>query len=254
MPRRPRMPPGRPGPLRHELEARLERSRLDPAEEPAFFRSLLEATVYAHAPASDDSKYLRLVQFRHPDGFDAIPFFTSPQKAQFASSRAVRIVELRGRDLLSQTRGATLMLNPNDGGAVLYPEEIAGLLDTGFMARVEKIEYTGLHIRPATNAPAWLEDAVRASVQDADFIAEAYLLESSPTDQWKDLPGLVIYLVVSLAFADRAARMVTAAIQPLCGHHDTVIDVMIHDVSQPLPDALKPAEIVPIYRRAEDTR
>ena len=95
---------------------------------------------------------------------------------------------------------------------------------------------------------------MRASVQDADFIAEAYLLESSPTDQWKDLPGLVIYLVVSLAFADRAARMVTAAIQPLCGHHDTVIDVMIHDVSQPLPDALKPAEIVPIYRRAEDTR
>ncbi|QND81016.1 SseB family protein [Pseudoxanthomonas mexicana] len=254
MPRRPRMPPGRPGLPHHELEALLERSRLDPTEEPAFFRSLLDATVYIHVPVSDDSKHIRVVQFRHPDGFDAIPFFTSPQKAQFASSRAVRIVELCGHDLLSQTRGATLMLNPNDGGAVLYPEEIASLLDTGFMARVEKIEYSGLHIRPAANAPAWLEDAVRTSVQDADFVAEAYLLESNPSDRWNERPGLVIYLVVDHAFADRAARMVTAAVQPLCGHHDTVIDVMIHDVTQPLPDALVNVEMVPIYRRAEETQ
>lgn len=254
MTRRPRMPRGRPAPSHHELEARLERSRLDPAEEPAFFRSLLEATVYIHVPVSDDSKHVRVVQFRHPDGFDAIPFFTSPQKAQFASSRAVRIVALRGLELLSQTRGATLMLNPNDGGAVLYPEEIAGLLDTGFMARVEKIEYTGLHIRPAPNAPAWLKDAVRASVQDAGFVAEAYLLESNPTDQWNDQPGLVIYLVVGRAFADRAARMVTAAVQPLCGHHDTVIDVMIHDVTQPLPEVLANTDIAPVYRNPEKTQ
>ena len=82
MPPRPRMPPGHPGPPHHELEARLERSRLDPTEEPAFFRSLLEATVYVHAPVSDDSKHLRLVQFRHPDGFDAIPFFTSLQNSR----------------------------------------------------------------------------------------------------------------------------------------------------------------------------
>ena len=135
----------------------------------------------------------------------------------------------------------------------LYPEEIAGLLDTGFMARMEKVEYSGLHIRPAANAPAWLEGAVSASLQDAGFVAEAYLLESSPTDQWKDRLGLVIYLVVGHAFADRAARMVTAAVQPLCGHHDTVIDVMTHDVTQPLPDVLTLAEIVPIYRREKDT-
>lgn len=98
-----------------ELETWLERSRANPAEEPAFFRRLLESTVYAHAPASDDSGRLRLVQFRHPDGFDAIPFFTSMAKAQFAASSAVRILELVGRELLSGTRGATLMLNPNDG-------------------------------------------------------------------------------------------------------------------------------------------
>ncbi len=59
MPRRPRMPPDRQGPPHRELEAQLERSRLDPTEEPAFFRSLLEATVYIHVPVSDDSKHIR---------------------------------------------------------------------------------------------------------------------------------------------------------------------------------------------------
>ncbi|MGX9780623.1 SseB family protein, partial [Stenotrophomonas maltophilia group sp. LNF336] len=82
----------------------------------------MDAIVYVHAPISDDAQTLRLVQFRHPDGFDAIPFFTSLDKAQAASSSAVRILGVSGRELLTGTRGATLMLNPNYGGVVLYPE------------------------------------------------------------------------------------------------------------------------------------
>ena len=67
-----------------DLEAALERARESYEEERAFFRRLLDATVYVHAPVSDDSKTPRLVQFRHPDGFDAIPFFLSLAKAQVA--------------------------------------------------------------------------------------------------------------------------------------------------------------------------
>lgn len=122
-----------------DLEAALERARESYEEERAFFRRLLDATVYVHAPVSDDSKTPRLVQFRHPDGFDAIPFFLSLAKAQVASSSAVKILAVVGRDLLAGTRGATLMFNPNDGGSVLYPEEVATLLETGFLARVEKL-------------------------------------------------------------------------------------------------------------------
>ena len=52
-----------------ELERRLERARSHREEEPAFFRCLLDAWVYAHVPLSDDHPRVRLVQFRHPDGF-----------------------------------------------------------------------------------------------------------------------------------------------------------------------------------------
>ena len=67
-----------------ELERRLERARTHREEELAFFRCLLDAWVYAHVPLSDDHPRLRLIQFQHPDGFYAVPFFTSEAKAQFA--------------------------------------------------------------------------------------------------------------------------------------------------------------------------
>lgn len=234
-----------------ELETWLERSRANPAEEPAFFRRLLESTVYAHAPASDDSGRLRLVQFRHPDGFDAIPFFTSMAKAQFAASSAVRILELVGRELLSGTRGATLMLNPNDGGAVLYPEEIASLLDTGFLARVEKSPSTELQVRPAQNAPAWLGTAIGECLQGVHFVSAAYILETGSLDSRDQPPGLLICLVADMALAERAARLVMTTIQPLCSGLDCIIDLTIYDARQPLPEHLNQPEVVPVFRRSE---
>ena len=41
--------------------------------------------------------------------------------------------------LFYRTQGATFMLNPNDCGCVLYPEEVDALLRSGTVARVEKI-------------------------------------------------------------------------------------------------------------------
>ncbi|WP_396614788.1 SseB family protein [Lysobacter soli] len=239
---------------RIDLEAWLERVREHPAEEPAFFRALLDATVHVHAPASDDSGKVRLVQFRHPEGFAAIPFFTSMEKAQIAASPAVRILTLSGRDLLAGTRGATLMLNPNDGGAVLYPEEIAALLQSGFMPRIETLARGALQVRIAHAVPAWLSAAVRRSVARAGFIEAAYVLESYSTDACDTPAGLVIYLIAAPTFAERAARLVTAAVQPLCSDADPVIDVMIHDAAQPLPAALARGEILPIYRRVAGTQ
>ncbi|KAG1435634.1 hypothetical protein G6F56_013899 [Rhizopus delemar] len=131
----------------------------------------MDAIVYVHAPISDDAQTLRLVQFRHPDGFDAIPFFTSLDKAQAASSSAVRILGVSGRELLTGTRGATLMLNPNYGGVVLYPEEVATLLDTGFLARVERLAPAEFAVRPAQAAPAWLAPAISGSLEHADFVS-----------------------------------------------------------------------------------
>lgn len=122
-----------------ELQRCLERARTHQEEEPALFRCLLDAFVYAHVPLSDDPPRVRLIQFRHPDGFLAVPFFTSEAKAKFAGRGMVRTVKLTGRELLAATPGATFMLNPNDGGCVLYPEEVDSLLRTGRVPRIETV-------------------------------------------------------------------------------------------------------------------
>ncbi|WP_334180336.1 SseB family protein [Pseudoxanthomonas sp.] len=235
------------------LEASFERARDSASEERAFIKRLMDAIVYVHAPVSDDARTPRLVQFRHPDGFDAIPFFTSLGKAQVASSAAVKILGVSGRELLSGTRGATLMLNPNDGGVVLYPEEIATWLDRGFLARVERLAPAEFVVGPAIGAPAWLAPAISRSLEHATFVSSAYLLETHASAGTEQPPGLLIWLVVDLAFAERAARLVTTAIQPLCAEVDVIIDVAVHDVSQPLPAGLDDPRILPIFTRIAPT-
>ncbi|APO97679.1 hypothetical protein BJD13_00350 (plasmid) [Xanthomonas perforans] len=63
----------------------------------------------------------------------------------------------------------------------------------------------------------------------------------------------MIWLVVDLAFAERAARLVTTAIQPLCSDLDVIIDLAVHDVSLPLPTGLDDPQILPIFTRIKPT-
>lgn len=102
-------------------------------------------------------------------------------------------------------------------------------------------------VRPAQAAPAWLAPAISGSLEHADFVSSAYLLETHSSGGVEQPPGLLIWLVVDLAFAERAARLVTTAIQPLCSDLDVIIDLAVHDVSLPLPAGLDDPQILPIF-------
>ena len=220
-----------------ELERRLERARVYREEEPAFFRCLLDAWVYAHAPLSDEHPRVRLVQFRHPDGFDAIPFFTSETKARFAGRGVARTVKVTGRDLLEGTRGATLMLNPNDGGCVLYPEEVNALLRTGTVAQIEKIHLDNdisFMVIDQANPPIWLMPRLIRLYEQLPFVLAAYLLEVAPT-QAPDNRGLLIALCVAAEYAERAIRATINEIQPLCVHNDVALDITTFDPAKGHP-------------------
>ena len=126
-----------------ELERLFEQGLASPIHEDLFFEQLMNSMVYVHVPVSDDSKHVRLIQFQHPDGFEAIPVFTSARRAEKGRPKFVKTLQVPCVDLFSGTRGATLMLNPNDGGPVLYPEEIASLLDGRALEVFEKVPPSG---------------------------------------------------------------------------------------------------------------
>ncbi len=224
-----------------ELERRLERARTHREEEPAFFRCLLDAKVYAHAPASDDHSRLRLLQFRHPDGFHAIPFFTSIEKARPPTGIAAKIIPLLGRQFLELTRGATVMLNPNDGGCVLYPEEVDALLKTGAVARIEKIhlddDFSYL-VSDQANPPFWLMPCLIGLYSQLSFVQVAYLLEVAPPHAPAERT-LLIALGVAPEHAERAVRASITEIQPFCAHIDVALDITTFDPAKETPAYLR---------------
>lgn len=223
-----------------ELEIRLERAREYREEEPEFFRSLLEAIVYVHAPKSDDHPRLRFIQFRHPDGFNALPFFTSEAKAMAARQSGVRVIALIGRALLEGTRGATLMLNPNDGGCVLHPEEVEALLSAGMVARIETIQLENEHpiiISEQANPPAWLMPLLMSVYTRIAIVETAYLLEVAPAKKPEERT-LLIALAVPPEHAERAARATITAVQPLCVRSGLALDLTTFDPAHGKPSYL----------------
>lgn len=244
---------GQPGMISEsELEELLERARGNPEADQEFFRRLLDATLHVHTPISDDSTKLRLIQFKHPDGFNAIPCFTSVSKAAAAAGHWARIMTFKGRELLEMTRGATLMINPNDGGAVLYPEEIESLLNTGSIAQLSTESFTGERFWFDTPAwqPAWLIPVLTDTLAQQSSVEVAYLIQKAPEDN-PNAASLLIVLGVGASNAERAARACLTSVQTQAqpSLRNTVIDLTTYDPAEGAPDFVSESGVEPFYRR-----
>lgn len=225
-------------PSEQELDRHLELAKLSHDDEVVFFHLLLNAKVYAHAPISDNHLRTRLIQFKHPDGFYAVPFFTSLSKALFASGPSVRIVESTGRELLQGTPGATFMLNPNDGGCVLYPEEVVALLKDGSIARVETLEHDDsepLEALAEANPPVWLKSRLMALYMGMPSVRAAYLLELPPLDGGS---RFLVAMGVDPLHAERAVRASTTAIHKKCAEEGICLDISTFNPVVGKPDYL----------------
>ena len=74
---------------KNELETLLEKAATEPAHRPAFFRTLLESTVWVPGTAAEgeaivDDSALDLQHWEKEDGTTVIPFFTSLEAVQQA--------------------------------------------------------------------------------------------------------------------------------------------------------------------------
>jgi hypothetical protein len=234
------------------LERLQQRAMADGREEPAFFRALLDATVYAHVPLHDDSGRVRFIQFVRPDnGTTVLPFFTDVAKADAVGRTDAKIVAARGRDFLELTFGATLMLNPNDASCVLYPEEVAALLATGGLPRCEnEIVQTDrtLGFRLPISAPDWFEPALVQVLSSLPYIQQAYLVEMLPPENPSHVT-LLISLGVEPSMAERAARAVSAGMQHRWQNLQVPVDLMTYDPNDGPPEWATAVEAAPIYDR-----
>lgn len=226
----------------------------DKSAEPTFFRALLDATVYAHTPRNGRGGRLCFIQFTTPDGLTVLPFFTEKLQARTAAGSAATVVVLTGRQLFEWTRGATLILNPNDVSCTLYPEEIAALLDHGEVAIVERVDTGGqqLWIGPTGKTPAWLIDRLVALYAGLNCVEAAYLAGIGASEG-SEQSGLLVAISVPSKDAERVARATTTELQPHCRALRTTVDLTAFEPGD-LPGWLKDASLEPFYVRAMGER
>ena len=125
----------------NELERLLDLACGEPGYAPEFYRCVLVSEVYALIPmvghGMDEGK-IRFVMWRGADGGDVVPYFTSQDMLQLALQPGWQAFKLIGRRFLEATRGATVVLNPNERASCrLSAAQVALLLDTGAVARSE---------------------------------------------------------------------------------------------------------------------
>lgn len=233
------------------LDDLMEQSIRDFRKEPAFFRALLDATVYAHAPLDDQSERLRLVMFKSPDdGQLVIPVFTDEGKAEFAARGNARIVSMTGRTLFDVTRGAVVMINPNDVRCTLYPEEIAELLATGTLAPFEKSQFqeNETSCYKLDQVPRLLAKALKKALAGIRTVEVAYV--AGLRWQQSDHPdSLLIALGGNADKAEREVRATATALHLAIERLGRPVDMVHFDGCQALPEWIHRLGLKPVYRR-----
>lgn len=234
-----------------ELEDLMERAKADARADAQFFSALLRATVYAHVPTAKRPGQARFMTFnRQPDGVSVVPFFTDEARARRSTQGMARVVAMRGRAFLEATRGSTLVLNPQDTPCCfLYPEEVAALLDEGYMAEVQEwnVDDGGSRVCSPPKIPAGLVEVAVAAVRDLAYVDSIYVA-GIQQDQHAD-PTILLAVGGDAKFAERAARALATVLQRQASKFGTVVDMMHFDPGAPPPwiEALK---LQPVYRRS----
>ena len=234
-----------------ELE-RLRERAIQHREEGPYFRALLDATLYAHAPLSDDSGRVRFIQFVHPDtGKDTLPFFTDVEQARQAAQGHVKVLAMPGRLLFELSLGALLMLNPNRDAVMLYPEEIHTLLASGWVTPVEMQtlqEPSTMAFGPSTHAPDWLAEWLRSSLPQLPYIEAAYLLDARHQEDPTQVTVLIAAAVAPELF-ERTGRAISTLIQPRSKEFAVSVDALPYDPRSDTAEWLQGLGVKPVYER-----
>lgn len=223
-----------------------------------FARALLDATIFAHGPLEErDPGKLHFVMFRSPDDKEwAIPVFTERVKVERATSPTVRILEMTGRELLELTRGAAIMLNPNDWKCTFFPEEIAQLLDHGTLPPIQRfqIEHEGdVDVYRLSIVPPAVRKAVKKALSTIPSVDVAYIVGT----RWKSgqPDGLMVAVGGHGPSGEHAVRAISSALQLSPQPIDRGVDVTYFMTKTSEPAWVKNLKVPAVYRRnLTDTR
>ncbi|CAM3061007.1 hypothetical protein SB6411_01393 [Klebsiella spallanzanii] len=169
---------------KNELETLLEKAATEPGHRPAFFRTLLEATVWVPGAAAQgeqvvEDSVLDLQHWEKDDGTSVIPFFTSLEALQQAVEDEQSFVVMPVRTLFAMTLGETLYLNAKlPTGKEFAPREISHLLcEEGSPLSTQTVLEGGesLLLSEVAEPPAQMVDSLTTLFKTLKMVKRAFL-------------------------------------------------------------------------------
>ncbi|GAA0649397.1 SseB family protein [Brevundimonas lenta] len=211
------------------LEVSLYEGMADHTKMGLFERLMLENDLFAvpepgspgATPGDDGAKVLNpgeqmiLRGLLLEDGRKTIAVFTDPRRAVMMFGDDTRVIAMKGRALLGMFKGATVLLNPADGRALIMgPDQIAAVLSheaapvTYAPRPTGSVELTEL---PVAQHPIVLIKRLLDGLADVDIKA-AWLAKA----QWMEAAQIGWYLDIRTdAASDEVHALVTRAISGL---------------------------------------
>lgn len=169
---------------KNELETLLEQAATEAAHRPAFFRTLMESTVWvpgkaAEGEAIDANSTVELQHWEKDDNTSAIPFFTSLEALQRAVTDEQSFVVMPVRTLFEITLGNTLFLNARlPTGKEFTPSEISHLLSPAGDALTQQEVLEGgvsLLLSEVTEPPSQMIDSLITLFKNLKSVKRAFL-------------------------------------------------------------------------------
>ncbi|PLR36785.1 endopeptidase IV [Chimaeribacter californicus] len=205
-----------------ELEQLLMQAVSEPAQRPAFYRALMDATVLVltdnQAPEGevvlDAGSPLSLQVWEKQDGTNVLPFFSSLAALQRAVEREQPFMALPVRVLFEMTEGAELFLNPkNEYGKEFTPQEVSQLLQEGTAGKpLERVLEAGTEflIGQPEHYPAAMVDALTTLFSQRKPVRRAFLalIHDKTSDE---RPNLLVGLEIDGASEQEIEQLIQEA-------------------------------------------
>lgn len=175
----------------NKLEELLVLAAAEPAHRPAFFKELMDATVFILGQSDelaeerdsvlDAGSNVEIQHWEKADGSSAIPFFSSLEALQLAVTREASFLALPARSLFELTLGATLFLNPNlPYGKEFLPQEVEHMLSGeghGFVQQRVVEEDTEVLLSQPAEMPVQMIDSLTQLLPKYRHVRRAFLAQ-----------------------------------------------------------------------------
>ncbi len=216
-----------------QLERLLHLATEQAGYRPAFYRELLNSPVLVPVPPDPvvsnaaGEKVLRFLQWQREDGALVIPFFSSKARLRDSPPCETPLLQLEARQLFELSRGAELHLNPHsEFGRSFSPDQVESILNfgaPGVAAEMIDVKDGSLGIRPTSEKPADLVDALIVYFSQQKHVQRAYFAEL--VDQNSGLPTSWLIGIEMLGDKDPAITGIATIVQDL-HRGDRPVDIL----------------------------